>query len=135
MAAPRSFAAAPVALVPARAEVGTASPAYGELLAGGVDGAGAPSAEVVIYNAYTHDLQVGVAAAARAARRPERVRRRRGRGLLFGGRDAGGAATASFWRYDTAVAPAGQVTALASADALARARAPRPRRSARTARS
>lgn len=120
VAAPRSFAAAPVALVPARAEVGTASLAYGELLAGGVDGAGAPSAEVVIYNAYTHDLQVGVPLPApRAA--PSAYAGAAGAVFLFGGRDAGGAATASFWRYDTAVAPAGQVTALASADALARA--------------
>ncbi|MCE9579016.1 MAG: hypothetical protein K8W52_38180, partial [Deltaproteobacteria bacterium] len=119
VAAPRSFAAAPVALTAPRAEVATASLAYGELIAGGVDSSGAASADVVIYNAYTHDFQVGVPLpAARAG--ASAFGGTSGAVYLFGGDDPAGAPTSTFWRYDTTVAPAGAVTALATSDALAR---------------
>jgi hypothetical protein len=120
VAAPRSFAAAPVALDPPRTEVGTAGVAYGLVLAGGVDATGAASADLRIYNAYTHAFQVGVPLPA-PRRSPIAVSGSSGVVYLFGGADAAGAATATFWRFDTAVAPAGAISELVSLPTLARA--------------
>ena len=106
--------AAPVALDPARTDAGTASLVYGVAIAGGTDGAGAPSDAVSIYNAYTHDFQVGKALPA-ARTGLTAIAGTSGFVYLFGGLDDGGQPTSTFWRFDTTVAPDGAYTELDAA--------------------
>lgn len=120
LAAPFSFAEAPVALEPARGEAAGALLPYGAVIAGGRGPDGDPIGSLVIYNVYDHSLQVGLDLPAPRA------------GLtaltgtsslvyLFGGLDAGGAPSADAWRFDTRVSPAGLYVALTSDASLARA--------------
>src|SRR5262249_1738526 len=90
VAAPTTMAAAPVALDPPRKDLALAHLSYGALAAGGADASSAPRADLVIYDAYDHQLQKGVdMPAPRAA--PTAVAGVTGFAYLFGGRDASGA--------------------------------------------
>ena len=120
VAPPLGFTGAPVDLDPARSEIGAARLPYGGVLAGGRDAAGAPVAALEIYNVYDHALQRGLdlpeprAAMAVATGASDFI-------YLMGGEDAGGQPRHEAWRFDTALAPAGGYTGLASPPALARA--------------
>ena len=123
VAAPDTLAAAPVALDPPRAEVGTAAYPFGVLIAGGRDATGAARDEVAIYNVYTHAWQRGVdLPAPRVA--PIIGASSSGFAYILGGDDTSGAPTGTLWRYDTTVAPAGAVATLAEQPTLARTGAP-----------
>lgn len=120
VAAPRSIAAAPIALPVARAGVAGAPLPYGGVLAGGRDELGAPSDALAIYNAYDHSLVDG---------QPMPIARAdlvigantTGGVYLFGGVDAGGGLVPSLYRFDSTVAPSGTYTALGQFPELARA--------------
>jgi hypothetical protein len=106
MAAPNSVGAAPVGLPEARSELGVGSLGYGAIFAGGADATGAPSDEVDVYNAYDQSLVEGMAMPSPRAGLALGV----GAGsavYLFGGRDGSGQPTATFWRFDTTIAPDG----------------------------
>ncbi|MCA9679322.1 MAG: hypothetical protein KC464_30110, partial [Myxococcales bacterium] len=120
VAAPDTLAEAPVALDAAVSEVGAGLLDYGVLLAGGRDATGAPVADVVIYNAYGHELQrgedlpaprAGVAVGTSTS----------GYAYVFGGTDADGDPRGTFWRFDTTIAPAGLWDEAADMPDLARA--------------
>ncbi|MGE5180539.1 MAG: hypothetical protein ACM31C_00685 [Acidobacteriota bacterium] len=106
MAAPDSIAAAPIALAPARSDVGTGTLAYGALFAGGRDASGAASDAVAIYNTYDHSLVAGMALPAARAGLVVGIGAN-DIAYLFGGSDASGAATDTLWRFDTNIAPNG----------------------------
>ena len=112
MAPPMSIAAAPEPLAAAaRNGVSAGVLDFGAIFAGGVDDAGAPSDAIAVYNAYDHTLGPGLAM-------PEpRSELQVGIGIagavfLYGGFDAAHAATATYERFDTNVAPAGAYTDL-----------------------
>lgn len=119
VAAPGTLAAAPVALDRPRSEAGTAGFSFGVLVAGGRDGAGAPSAAVDVYSVYSHSLQRGLDLPA-PRRAPTVTAGVSGYAYVFGGADAAGAATGDLWRFDVTVAPAGAFQALTAAPTLAR---------------
>jgi hypothetical protein len=106
VAAPRSLAAAPEDLGVGRTEIGVAPLEYGTLLAGGRDATGAPTTDLVIYNAYDHEVQPGEDL-------PEaRAGLSVGSGALgyvylFGGEDVEGDPRGSLWRFDTTIEPDG----------------------------
>jgi len=125
VAAPMSLAAAPVALDPARADLAIAPLVYGAVLAGGADATGAPRGELVIYDAYDHQLQPGLALPAPRASATA-IADSSGFVYLFGGADATGAPTSTYWRFDTSVAPSGQYTDLSSTSMAAWARTGAP---------
>jgi hypothetical protein len=120
LAPPVSITEAPVALEPARSEIGAALLPYGAILMGGRDADGAAMADVAIYNVYDHDFQAGLplpesrAAATVVSGASDRV-------YLFGGLDADGSASADGWAFNTAVAPAGADSTRVSDGDLARA--------------
>jgi hypothetical protein len=119
LGAPDTLAAAPVALDPPRSEIGTGLLQYGTLLVGGRDAAGAPLADLDIYNAYTHTVQAGEDLPA--ARRGIAVgTSTSGYAYLFGGADAAGAPTGTAWRFDTQAEPAGDYLELDDDPAVAR---------------
>jgi hypothetical protein len=106
MAPPNSIGAAPVGLAPARFGVAAGALNYGVIFAGGVGAAGLASDAVAIYNTYDHSITDGKPLPAPRSSLALGV----GAGTavyLFGGRDDTGVATATFWRFDTGVAPAG----------------------------
>lgn len=105
MAAPDSVGVAPVALEPARTEVGIGALPYGAIFAGGSVAGGAPSDAVQIYNAFDHSLGSGMPLPSPRAGLAVGVG---SFGVyLFGGRDTANTATATLWRFDTTMAPAG----------------------------
>ena len=117
--APLSLAEAPVQLDPPRTELGSSVLGFGALLVGGRLASGDSSADVVIYNVYDHELQVGEdLPSPRAA--PTVITGSVGYVYMFGGRDTGGSDTADALRFDTNVAPAGMYAPLSSDSALAR---------------
>ncbi len=120
LAPPFSFAEAPVALEPARSEVGGALLPYGVVLAGGRDAGGDPLGSLLIYNVYYHSLQVGVDM-PEARAQPTVATGPSDFVYLFGGLDADGAPSADGWRFDSSVSPAGLYVALITDDSLARA--------------
>ncbi len=100
MAAPLSLARAPVSLMPARANVAGGTLPYGAIFAGGHDAAGAPNDALAIYNAYDHSLVGGKPMPAPrdgivVATAPS------GAVYLYGGRDAAGNPTGTYWLYDS----------------------------------
>lgn len=118
--APQSLDEAPITLGTARSEIGAALLDYGVLLAGGRDADGDPTRDLVVYNAYDHELQAG--ADLPEARAGVAV----GAGItgyayLFGGQDADGDPRGSLWRFDTTVAPAGTYVEASEDADLARA--------------
>jgi len=120
LAPPQSMAEAPVALDPPRSEMGGALLAYGAVLAGGRGADGAPRADLVIYNVYDHQLQVGVGLPeARASATV--IRGVTDLVYVFGGLDGDGDESADGWAFNTSVAPAGAYTSLISDGNLARA--------------
>jgi hypothetical protein len=119
LGAPLSLEAAPVALEPARTDMGVTPLGYGVLYAGGSEAGGAASNALSIYNVYDHELQEGVdMPGPRIA--PAAMAGSQGRVFVFGGRDGDGADTADLFYFDTNVAPAGAWADLPSDDALAR---------------
>jgi hypothetical protein len=120
MAAPLSFGRAPLALMPARANVSGSLLSYGVALAGGHDAAGAPSDAIAIYNAYDHSIAGGRMMPAprdgivMASTSSNGV-------VLFGGRDASGAPAGTAWLFDTTVPPSGAYFDLGNYPAFARA--------------
>ena len=117
---PQSMAEAPVALDPPRSEMGGALLAYGAVLAGGRGADGAPRADLVIYNVYDHQLQVGLGLPeARASATV--IRGVTDLVYVFGGLDGDGDESADGWAFNTSVAPAGAYTSLISDGNLARA--------------
>ena len=120
VAAPGSIAAAPVALDRPRSDAGSAAFAFGVLIAGGRDSAGAASGAVDVYNVYGHDLQRGLDLPA-PRRAPAVAAGVAGYAYVFGGDDLAGLATGTLWRFDTTVPPAGAFQVLTDAPALARA--------------
>ncbi|HUS63873.1 MAG TPA: kelch repeat-containing protein [Kofleriaceae bacterium] len=112
---PGGFAEAPVELEPARSELGAAVLSYGAILMGGRDTDGDPRADVVVYNAYDHDLQDGLdLPAPRAA--PTVLSGESNFVYVVGGEDEDGDASGVAWRFDTTVAPAGAYLELDSPD-------------------
>lgn len=102
VAPPQSLAAAPVALEPPRRDLGTAAFPFGVLVAGGVDGAGATSDRVEVYDVFAHGWKAGKPLPApRAALTigPSAS----GFAYMLGGLDAAGAPTGTLWRFDTQV--------------------------------
>jgi hypothetical protein len=120
MGPPLAFAAAPVALDPPRSELGAGLLSYGAILVGGRAASGEPVADTAIYNVYDHAFQVGEplpqarAAATVVTGEVDLV-------YVFGGLDAGGAASDVAWAFNTAVAPAGFYVELTTEGDLARA--------------
>jgi hypothetical protein len=121
VAAPMSLAPAPVTLATARADLAIAPIVYGAVIAGGADSTGAPGDELDIYDVYDHMLQAGLALPAPRAAMTA-IADPSGLVYLFGGDDATGAATSTFWRFDTGVAPAGAYADLSSGSKPAWAR-------------
>ena len=119
VAPPVSLAAAPIALEPARTEIGAGALGYGVLLAGGRGAGGAPLRDLVIYNAYDHQLQVGRDLPAARTGMAVGIGAT-GWAYLFGGADDRGAPSGTFWRFDTTVAPAGAYLVLDPHPDLAR---------------
>jgi hypothetical protein len=119
MAPPRSIAFAPASLDTARSQLAGASLGYGVALAGGLDGSGAPSSSIAIYNAYNHTLISGIALPAPRANLAAAADSTGGV-YLFGGTGADGSPTGTLWRFDTTVAPNGQYTEITDQAALAR---------------
>lgn len=120
IAPPLAVTAAPVALDPPRSEIGAAPLAFGALLAGGRDADGAARADLVIYNVYDHDLQIGLDLPEPRAL-PAAVAGNFTSVYLFGGADDDGDPTATALAFDTNVSPAGVYTVLTTDGDLARA--------------
>lgn len=120
VAAPLSLAESPVALEPARSEVALTRLTYGALFAGGRDSDGDPTSDLVIYNIYQHDFQVGDDLPSPRASMTA-IAGDYGYVYLFGGYDAAGDTSATLWSFDTSVAPAGSYAIIPSDGALARA--------------
>lgn len=119
VAAPLSFSLAPVENPSARTEQGVAPISYGVVLAGGVDAADMPLADLSIYNVYDHSLQVGEPMPA-PRRAPTLVAGDVGNVYLFGGADETDTARSEAWRFDTNAAPRGRYDSLMSSPDLAR---------------
>jgi hypothetical protein len=119
VAAPRSIALAPVAFRAAHSELSGTQLAYGVVLAGGRDAAGAPSTTIAIYDAYRHTLVEGIAL---PAARTGLAMAAGGNGgvYLFGGTGADGAPAGTLWRFDTTVPPNGSYSTVTEQAALAR---------------
>ena len=112
LAPPMSIAAAPQPLAAAaRSGVSAGVLEFGAIFAGGVEPPATPSDAIAVYNAYDHTLGAGLAM-------PEaRSELQIGVGIagavfLYGGFDAAHAATATYERFDTTIAPAGAYTDL-----------------------
>lgn len=119
VARPMSLDEAPVAMEPARSDMGAVVASYGAVLAGGRRAGGAVAGDVDIYNVYTHDLQERQdLPAARAG--PVLMAGAGGLVYIFGGDDDLGAPSADAWRFDAGVVPAGFYTALDTEPGLAR---------------
>lgn len=102
----QTFATAPVAFAPARAQMGVAGLTFGVLFAGGVDATGIARDDVAIYNAFTHAFQVGKALPqARVA--PTVAANGTKYAYIVGGDDPAHAPAPSGWLYDIGVAPNG----------------------------
>lgn len=118
VAAPLSVAEAPVVLEPKRVDMGATRLAYGVLYAGGRTGAGVVG-DVALYNAYSHEFQVGAdLPEPRAA--ATLLTGSGGLAYIFGGIDSSYQDRATLWGFDTNVAPAGAYTELTSKASLAR---------------
>lgn len=106
VAAPQTLDEAPITLGTARSEIGSALLDYGVLLAGGRDATGVPTRDVVVYNAYDHELQAGedLPEARAGASVGSGIT---GYAYVFGGEDADGDPRGTLWRFDTTVPPAG----------------------------
>jgi len=120
MSTPFDVARAPVTLAPARANVAGDRLPYGVIFAGGRDAANAPSDAVAIYNAFDHSLvggkplpapRDGIVVASGAS----------GTVSLFGGRDAAGNPTGTYWLFDTTFAPTGAYLEVSDQAGFARA--------------
>jgi hypothetical protein len=103
MAAPNSIAEAPHKLT-ARSQLAASTLSYGIVLAGGVDGSGAASDELDIYNSYDHSILTGLAMPA--PRSAPAIAIAGTAVFLFGGDDAS-TPTDTLTRFDTTVAPNG----------------------------
>ena len=120
VAAPLSIAAAPVQLPGGRNDLGVTAVSYGVLLAGGRDGDGDPTDELLIYNVYDHGLDEGDPLPAPRAR-PSVGFGVLGLAYVYGGEDGDGDPTPDLWAFDTTVAPAGAWAILDSDEAPPRA--------------
>ncbi len=120
VAAPMSLAESPASLEPARSELALTGLTYGALLAGGRNGDGDPTSDLLIYNIYQHAFQVGDDLPSPRASMTA-VAGDYSYVYLFGGYDADGNESATLWSFDTSIAPAGSYAVLASDSALARA--------------
>jgi hypothetical protein len=120
LAPPLSFAAAPVALPQAVAELAAAPLSYGVVFAGGRNADGSRSDALEIYSLYHHRLFPGAHLPAPRAELLA-VADRFDLVTLFGGLGIGEAPTADLLRFDTTVAPAGAYTTLSADPSLARA--------------
>lgn len=109
MASPLSIGDAPLSLAPARSELAIASLPYGAIVAGGRLESGMPSDSVTIYNAFDHSLLAGAPLPAPRAGLAMIVGNANA-AYMFGGTDDAGAETASLWRFDTTIPPAGMYT-------------------------
>jgi hypothetical protein len=119
VAAPRSIAVAPKSLGAARSGVAGAPLPYGAVLAGGLDGSGAPSTSIAVYNAYDHSMLEGVALPA--ARAGLAITAGAGSAVyLFGGTGSDGNPTGTLWLFDTGAASMGSFTALTDQPGFAR---------------
>lgn len=119
LAPPMSSHLAPASLSPARTDLAVAALSYGAIFAGGVDADGAPVRDLTIYNAYTHELQLGEALPQARTGLTLAVGTA-GYAYLFGGLDAGGAPSGVAWRFDTNSAPDGEYVQLLDAPTQAR---------------
>ena len=120
LAPPMSLAAAPGADGYARTEIGSGLLEYGVLLAGGRDADGEPTSDLVIYNAYDHELQRGDDLPA------PRAGASVGTGItgfayVFGGEAEDGEPRGTLWRFDTTAADGGDWLANDEDPSLARA--------------
>lgn len=121
LAPPLSIERAPVSLMPARTNVSVGPLLFGAVLAGGRDPATlAPSDAIAVYNAFDHSLAGG---RPMPAARDGIVVATTSTNLvyLFGGRDAAGNPTGTYWLFDTNVAPSGAYLELGDHPGFARA--------------
>ncbi|HEX3474225.1 MAG TPA: hypothetical protein VHT91_04240 [Kofleriaceae bacterium] len=119
VAAPRSIAVAPVPLGAARSGVAGASIPYGAVLAGGLDGSGAPSSSIAVYNAYDHSLLEAVPLPA--ARAGLAIAAGAGSAVyLFGGTGGDGKPTGTLWQFDTAAPSMGSFMPITDQPGFAR---------------
>lgn len=119
VAAPRSVALAPMGIGAPRSEVTGSALAYGAVLAGGRDAAGAPTTAIGIYNAYDHTFANGVPLPA-ARTGVSLATGQSGAVYLFGGTGPDGNPTGTLWRFDTNAVPMGGFTTLTEQPDLAR---------------
>jgi hypothetical protein len=120
MSTPLAIEHAPVTLT-ARSNVAGDTLPYGAIFAGGKDVAtGTASDAIAIYNAYDHSL---VGGKPLLAPRDGLVVATGSNGIvhLFGGRDAAGNPTGTYWQFDTAFPPNGAYANLGDFVGLARA--------------
>lgn len=120
VAPPSSFGAAPAILMPPRSALAVSPLDYGAAFVGGTLEDGAPSDAIGVYNTFEHSLAAGMPlpaprAGAAAATGSNNIV------YIFGGRDASGSATATVWRFDTNVAPAGAYSDFGDKTGFARA--------------
>jgi hypothetical protein len=111
VAPPMSIAEAAVELGSARSDMAQALLTFGVVWAGGRDAAGSPTDDMVIYNVYDHDFQIGLElpeSRAEMTAMPGSA----GKIFLFGGVDSADNDTGTAWMFDTNVAPAGQYSTL-----------------------
>lgn len=129
LAAPDSFASAPLSLDAGRTGITVVPVAFGGVLAGGRDAAGSASAELRVYNAFDHTIASGLPLAATGSDgagsqpRSDMAGAAGTSGLVyfFGGTDGSGAATGTLWRFNPTTAPAGSYEDLGPHAELARA--------------
>jgi hypothetical protein len=121
MSEPLAIGRAPVMLTPARSNIAGDTLPYGAIFAGGKDVvAGTPSDAIAIYNVYDHSL---VGGKPLLAPRDGLVVATGANGIvhLFGGRDAAGNPTGTYWQFDTAFPPNGAYADLGDFVGFARA--------------
>ncbi|HEU0034379.1 MAG TPA: hypothetical protein VFQ53_27340 [Kofleriaceae bacterium] len=120
VAAPLSIGPSISTLPAPRTNVAAAALAYGVVIAGGEDEAGAKTDSIFVYNAYDHGLTAGLAMPAKRAAQTLAVGSNDAV-YMFGGIDEAGTPTGTFWRFDTTVAPMGAYTDFGDDAGLARA--------------
>ena len=106
MAAPNSVGAAPQGLSVARTNLAVGALDYRGVFAGGSDGSGAASDAIEVYNSYDHHVVSGQMLPAPRSGAAVGIGAN-GSVYLFGGNDASGVATGTFWKFITTVQPAG----------------------------
>lgn len=119
VAAPMSIAAAAVELATPRSAMAQSLLSFGVVWAGGRNASGEPTTDMVIYNVYDHDFQVGLDM-PEARHDMAAMAGTNGVVYLVGGVTADGVDSEKSWTFDTNAPPAGQYSPMDSNVSLAR---------------